>query len=238
MSKFKANIVIVILVITLGFIVFNIIGELRENKVSQQKEKVITEAKEEVKNMTEVINQLETEIHKTNKLLVLEGNCTSEVTYNDKDIHDNTNENFKWIRDKFTEWKSRQLKVSAKYKFGFSYNMENIKVITEGEDILIDISRNDINLEYLEYLGEDSYLVQDVGWLSKGDFTPQEVNVLQERVKIATFNSVQNKKEYRDKAMQSVIENIESICNELNIKVKCRVSDIDVAENNDAKIHN
>ena len=238
MSKFRANIVIVILTIALGFIVFNIIGELRENRVSQQKKEVITEIKEEIKDMTEIIKQLETEIHKTNKLLVLEGNCTSEVTYNDKDIHDNTNENFKWIRSKFTEWKSRQLTVSAKYKFGFSYNMENIRIITEGEYIIIELSRNDINLEYLEYLGEDSYLVQDVGWLSKGDFTPQEVNVLQERVKIATFNSVQNKREYRDKAIQGVIDNIENICNELNIGVKCRVSDIDVAENDEAEIHN
>ncbi|WP_346938267.1 hypothetical protein [uncultured Clostridium sp.] len=238
MTKFRANIFIIILVTILGIIVFNIIGELRDNKVSQQKKDIITETKEEVEDMTEIINQLESEIHKINKLLVLEGNCTSEVTYNDKDIHEDTNENFKWIKDKFTEWKSRELTVSAKYEFGFSYNMENIRIITEGEDIIIELSRNDINLEYLEYLGEDSYLVQDVGWLSKGDFTPQEVNVLQERVKIATFNSVQNKREYRDKAIQGIIDNIESICNKLGIKVKCRVSDIDVVENDDAKIHN
>lgn len=238
MTKFKANIVIIILTIVLGVIVFNIIGELRENKVSQQNEEIISEAKEEVKGMTEIINQLESEIHKTNKLLVLEGTCTSEVTYSDKDINENTNENFKWIRNKFSEWKSRELKVSATYNFGFTYNMNNIRVITESDDIIIDLSRNDLNLEYVELINTDSLYTESIGWLSKGDFTPQEVSVLQERTYIATFNTIQSKSEYRDKAINTTIDIIEEMCSKLGIKVKCRYNSEDVIEQNQAKIHN
>lgn len=238
MCKFKSNIVIIILTIVLGFIVFNIIGELRENKLSQQKEEVITEAKEEIKDMTEVIKQLESEIHKTNKLLVLEGTCKSDITYSDKDIHENTNENFKWIKNKFSEWKSRDLKISATYNFGFTYNMENIRIVTEGEDIIINLSKNDINLENVELVNTDSLYTESIGWLSKGDFTPQEINVLQERCWISTFNSIQSNAKYRQQAIESVIDNLKAICNKLGVEVEFKYSDIDVVENNDAEIHN
>jgi|GEM_PF-3538309 len=238
MSKFKANIVIIILTIVLGFIVFNIIGELREEKVSQQKEEIITEAKEEIKDMTEVIKQLESEIHKTNKLLVLEGTCKSDVIYSDKDIHENTNENFKWIKNKFSEWKSRELKVNATYNFGFTYNMENVWIVTEGEDIIINLSKNDISLEYVELVNTDSLYTKSIGWLSKGDFTPQEINVLQERCWISTFNSIQSNTKYRQQAIESVMGNLKDMCNKLGVEVEFKYSDIDVVENNDAEIHN
>jgi len=238
MSKFKANIVIVTLTIILGFIVFNIISELRENKVSQHKEEVITQAKEETKDMTEIIKQLESEIHKTNKLLVLEGNCKADITYSDKDIHENTNENFKWIKNKFSEWKSRELKVSATYKFGFSYDLQYIKVSSEGENIIVDLSKNNLNIEYLELVNTDSLYTESIGWLSKGDLSPQEINVLQERMKIATFNSIQSNAKYRKEAFSSVVENIEGIGNKLGIKVICRYNEEDVVENNQVVISN
>ena len=110
--------------------------------------------------------------------------------------------------------------------------MENIWITTEGEDIIIHLSKNDINLEYVELVNTDSLYTESIGWLSKGDFTPQEINVLQERTFIASFNSIQSKTEYRDKAMNTAIDDIEELCNKLNVKVKCVYDDMDVVEQN------
>lgn len=235
--KNKGNIIIIILVIILGLLTLNVITKFKTNNQNQTHEEIIKTSVENTKDINIIkAEELETEIHKSNKLLVLKGSCTAKVTYSNKDINENTNDNFKWIKDKFSQWKSRELIVKAKYNFGFTYNMNNISVELKDNKYYIELSWNNLDLEYVEYIGEESYMTDKIGWISKGDFSPQEVNVLQERTTDMTTNTIRNNRAYRDKAIQSVIENIEGMCNKLGVEVIVEISQYDVVENTDAKI--
>jgi hypothetical protein len=150
-----------------------------------------------------VVNKLNLE----NKLECLSGNVQVQAKYTNNTISDE-DVNFKWLKSILKDSTSKDLTVNSSYKFLFSYNLMDLPIQIHNSTINIQLSYNRLSLESIELLNTDSK--ERVGIL-ESQFTPSEVNSINERVKLEARNTIQSKDEYKQQAMKNIQEDIKTL---------------------------
>lgn len=171
-------------------------------------------------------------LNKENKLQVLSGTANIKVKYSDEEILAD-DVNLRWLKQWFEEQCSRDLSVTATYKFVFTYNLQDLKIETIGDKAIIFLSKNRLNTS-VELVENESFYTDRVGFLSNC-FSPNEINSLNGRTKKLVNNTVQSSIELRDKALINLQENISEL---LDVQCEFNTTEYDVVENKDVSINN
>jgi hypothetical protein len=150
-----------------------------------------------------IVNKLNLE----DKLECLSGNVQVQAKYTNNTISDE-DVNFKWLKSILKDSTSKNLTVNSTYKFLFSYNLKDLPIQIHNSTINIQLSYNRLSLESIELLNTDSK--ERVGIL-ESQFTPSEVNSINERVKLEARNTIQSKDEYKQQAMKNIQEDIKTL---------------------------
>jgi hypothetical protein len=162
------------------------------------------------KDWTEQINNLQTKLKQDASINVLEGTMSIEKTYKNEDTEGKGNR-LAFLKKKLAELKSRSLYISTKYKFGYAFDLSDLRIEDLGEgNIRIDLYRNDLYIKYIEELGNERQIKDEYGIFAK-DFSANEISTMLELTKVSVQNTINNNGEIRDKAMiytKSTIENI------------------------------
>jgi len=184
------------------------------------------------KEETKVISKelLIKKLNNENQMLVLSGELEVELIYSNKDIQDD-DVNFKWIKDWFSKMKSKDLKVNATYTYQFHYDLKDLDISIDNNEPYINLSKNRLSCE-VELVENKTFYSDRVG-VFESQFTPQEVNSINERTKILVLNEIQNKAEFRDKAVENVKNNINEL---LDINCNFNVAKYDVVEYNNKAV--
>lgn len=169
-------------------------------------------------------------LNNENQILVLSGELEVELIYSNKDIQDD-DVNFKWIKDWFSKMKSKDLKVNATYTYQFHYDLKDLNITIVNNKPSINLSKNRLSCE-VELVENKTFYSDRVG-VFESQFTPQEVNSINERTKILVLNEIQNKAEFRDKAVENVKNNINEL---LDINCNFNVAKYDVVEYNNKAV--
>lgn len=169
-------------------------------------------------------------LNNENQMLVLSGELEVELIYSNKDIQDD-DVNFKWIKDWFSKMKSKDLKVNATYTYQFHYDLKDLDISIDNNKPSINLSKNRLSCE-VELVENKTFYSDRVG-VFESQFTPQEVNSINERTKILVLNEIQNKAEFRDKAVENVKNNINEL---LDINCNFNVAKYDVVEYNNKSV--
>lgn len=178
------------------------------NKLSQSKQaNVNNQTKQEqafrVIDKQTVVNKLNLE----NSLNCLSGESTVQATYSNKKISDQ-DVNFKFVKDFLNNSTSKDISVNSTYKFLFSYQLKDLPVSIHNNTINIQLSYNRLNLESLELIKTDSK--ERLGILEP-QFTPNQIDGIQERVKLEARNTIQSNEDYRYKAMKNAQRDIKDL---------------------------
>lgn len=183
---------------------------------------------QKTKEETKVISKelLIKKLNNENQMLVLSGELEVELIYSNKDIQDD-DVNFKWIKDWFSKMKSKDLKVNATYTYQFHYDLKDLDISIDNNEPYINLSKNRLSCE-VELVENKTFYSDRVG-IFESQFTPQEVNSINERTKTLILNEIQNKTEFRDKAVENVKNNINEL---LDINCNFNVAKYDVVEYN------
>lgn len=163
-------------------------------------------------------------LNNENKMLVLSGDVEVQMTYSNKDITDD-DVNFKWVKDWLSNANSKDLKISTIYTYEFHYDLKDLDITIVNNIPNIYLSRNRLSCSVS--LEENKSIYADRVGLFESQFTPQEVNSLNERTKALVLNKVQNENDLRDKAMSNIQKNIEDL---LGINCDFSVTKLDVVE--------
>lgn len=178
---------------------------------------------------------LKKNLKEISKLMVLEGTINTHTTYSDEEILD-SDLAFRTIRQWFNKSQSRSLNMDATYRFGFSYDMENIVVEQNDGKIKVTIGKDNIELEYCEMVQNETVYSDEIGWLSKGKFTPNELNTLNERNHGEAEQMIRSKKDLRDKAIVRVQKEVDNLCKKLGITADIQVTQYDVVEQSEGEM--
>lgn len=220
-----------ILILSIGLITMTsytigkyiILKESANTQVIQQQN-----TKEETKVISKEL--LIKKLNNENQMLVLSGEAEVELIYSNKDIQDD-DVNFKWIKDWFSKMKSKDLKVNATYTYQFHYDLKDLDISIDNNEPYINLSKNRLSCE-VELVENKTFYSDRVG-VFESQFTPQEVNSINERTKILVLNEIQNKAEFRDKAVENVKNNINEL---LDINCNFNVAKYDVVEYNNKAV--
>jgi hypothetical protein len=169
-------------------------------------------------------------------------NCLSgEVTVNEN-FTNNTisgqDVSMNFLKQWFNNSTSKDLNVSNTYKFNFSYDLKDIPVNIHNSTITIHLSYNRLSLNSIESIKTDAS--ERVGWLTS-QFTPQQVNALNNRVKDEAMNTVQSNETYRVQAMENIQGDIKDLLQGVigkDTNIHFEISNYDVVQQDVATIVN
>lgn len=170
-------------------------------------------------------------LNKENKLQVLSGTANIKVKYSDEEILDD-DVSLRWLKQWFEEQCSRELSVTATYKFTFTYDLNDLKIDIVGDKAIIYLSKNRLDSS-VELIENESYYDNRIGAFSNY-FNANEINSLNARTKKMVNNTVQSNNDLRNRALENVKEGISQL---LGITCEFDTSDYDVVENNDVIIN-
>lgn len=182
------------------------------------------------------LEKLQTKLQETNELLVLEGTTLINCTYDNSNVLNTKDDNLSFLHRKFNELKIKTIQVETEYKFGFTYNLEDIQIDQDGDRIKIVLSDHRLHLKYIEENKDKTILMDKVNLLAS-KFIPQEINTIMARTKVGALNTIQNNTEIIDKAMISTKKNIEILVEELGVGVEVEISKQGLLENEDVNIN-
>ena len=188
------------------------------------------------KDWSEQVNKLESKLKQDASINVLQGTIEIEKTYTNKDF-EGTGNKLSFIKKKLTEWQSRELTIHSIYKFGYAFDVSDLRVRDLGEgNIEINLYQRDLQLKYIEEL-EDSREIKDEYGILANKFTPTETSALISRTKIHVKNSLNNNVEIRNKAMEYSKSTIEQIATTFDFKdVKINVIGDNLVDNDEVEI--
>jgi hypothetical protein len=150
-----------------------------------------------------VINKLNLE----NSLNVLSGTTNTKATFSDKNLSD-SDPNVTWLKNKLTEWNSKDISIESQFDFMFAYSLKDIPIHIYNGSINITLSYNRLSLTKCELSKTQSS--ERVGLLSK-NFTPTETNNINYRVKQLAYNSVLSNEDLRYKCLENVQGDIKDL---------------------------
>lgn len=222
-----------IIIVVLGGVLITSIAFTINKFKSNDNTAVITGTTKELKGIDEqALNDLEVKLHNTNKIVAIEGVVEdAKVKFIDSEIKRSNDTQMNWLSKKLAEMKSRSLTINSTYKFSFTYDLSELKVINNDGKAIIHLHRNRLNLNSVELDNSKTSMSSDLGILSSV-FSPNEVNSLQQRSKAYVSNTIRANRTIRDKAMINVRDNITNLCNELNLDVEIIIDELDVVEQN------
>lgn len=223
----------VIIVVLGGILITSIALTINKLKSKDNNTAVITETTKELRGIDEqALNDLEVKLQNTNKIVALEGIVEdAKVKFIDSEIKNSNDTQMNWLSKKLAEMKSRSLTINSTYKFSFTYDLSDLKVVNSDNKAIINLHRSRLNLNSVELDNSKTSMSSDLGILSSV-FSPNEVNSLQQRSKGYVSNTIRANKTIRDKAMINVRDNITNLCNELNVDVDVSIDELDVVEQN------
>lgn len=171
-----------------------------------------------------------------NSMTCLSGEDEVKEKFSSQNISDEDTA-LSWLKAKLL---GRELVVDAVFKYTFAYSLENIdKAISINDNkITINLKGNNLSLIQCELEEDKSEFSSNIGML-KNDFSPQELNVLNKRIKDSTQNTIQSDKDRRNKAIENVKSNIkgllQNVVNE-DTEIYFNVPSYDVVEQDDVEI--
>lgn len=222
MKRKLINKIILALTITLMTITSFTVGKYITLKEQKNAVPVVQVVKEETNLISKEI--LIKKLNDENKMLVLSGDTEVKMTYSNKEIADDDIA-FKWVKDKLSEMSSKDLKVQATYTYNFHYDLKDLDITIVNNIPNIYLSRNRLSCDV--NLVENKTIYVDRVGLFESQFTPNEVNSLNERTKALVLNKVQSERDLRDRAMENIQKNIEDL---LGINCEFSVTQNDVVE--------
>lgn len=181
-------------------------------------------------NIKEIPTEKEIIVEKlknVNKLDVLECVVTTQTEFSDREVNDNDPQ-MSWLKKKFDECSSKTIRIESKFKCTFTYNMEQLYI---NSDSSISLSKNRLGL-HIEFI--ENATSEDIGLFSS-DFSTQEINSINKRIQDLSYNTVLSNTDLRNRAMEEVKNNIDSI---VGINLEFDVATYDVIEQNDSLIKN
>lgn len=225
MSK-RIKIIISTLVIILGMVTYSAVKSYFTSK------KTITIKTYDTENMQTIDKEIIVDkLNKENSMNVYSGTATIQTTYSNEEII-GSDVSFRWLKKWFAEENSRSLTVKAKYKVMFTYDLNNLPIEVKGNKVIITISKNRLTCD-VNLIENESLFTDRVGFF-ESDFSPQEINSLNERTKILVLNTLQTKEEYRAEAINNLKENLKTLL--VGYNVEFNVLDYDVVENDNVKV--
>ena len=188
------------------------------------------------KDWSEQVNKLESKLKQDASINVLQGTIEIEKTYTNQDF-EGTGNKLSFIKKKLAEWKSRELTIHSTYKFGYVFDVSDLRIKDLGEgNIEINLYQRDLQLKYIEEL-EDSREIKDEYGILANKFTPTETSALISRTKIHVKNSLNNNAEIRNKAIEYSKSTIEQIAATFDFKdVKINVIGDNLVDNDEVEI--
>lgn len=168
-------------------------------------------------------------LNNENKLIVLSGQVETEATFSNERISNN-DVNMKFLKQKWAEMTSKELKVNSTYNYEFSYDLNNLPISIHNNTINITIIKGNLNLTKCE-LGTIN--TKDRVGCFESKFTPNEINEINNRVKGISKNSIQSNTELRDTAFINVQDNIKTILSKVvsnNTNIHFSFTNYDVAD--------
>lgn len=231
------NIIIFVLFIMLIFMIYTIIHNYNTKANTQAFNQAAPQSHISTKtdDYATKLEKLQTKLQETNELLVLEGTTQINCTYDNSNVLNTKDDNLNFLHRKFNELKIREIQVETEYKFGFTYNLDDIQVIKDNDKIKIMLPDHRLKLKYIEEDKNKTVLTDKINLLAS-KFTPQEINTIMARTKIGTLNSVQNNTKIIDEAMKNAKKNIEVLAEELGIDVEVEIGLQGLIENEDVNI--
>jgi hypothetical protein len=176
-------------------------------------------------------------LNKQNKLVCLDGNTTVEATFSNENVSSD-DVNFKWIKDKINKMQSKSVKVQADVSFDFTYNLNSLPVSITNNTVTITISPNRLSLNKCQIVENNSIYNEEIGLLSKS-FSPQEVNSINQRVKLLASNQILSQEKIRYDCLENVKSDIYSLVKPLvgnNVNIVFSDYSYDVIQQNDVSI--
>jgi hypothetical protein len=188
------------------------------------------------KDWTEQINNLQTKLKQDASINVLEGTMSIEKTYKNEDTEGKGNR-LAFLKKKLAELKSRSLYISTKYKFGYAFDLSDLRIEDLGEgNIRIDLYRNDLYIKYIEELGNERQIKDEYGIFAK-DFSANEISTMLELTKVSVQNTINNNGEIRDKAMVYAKNTTENIAKGFGFKgVEVNIIEDNLINNDEVEI--
>lgn len=172
-----------------------------------------------------VVNKLNLE----NSLNCLSGEVTVKEKFTNNTVS-GQDVNLRFLKQWFNDSTSKDLNVSNTYRFNFSYDLKNVPVNIHNSTINIKLSYNRLSLNSVELVKSDAS--ERVGWLTS-QFTPQQVNALNGRVKDEARNTVQSNETYRVQALENVQGDIKDLLQSVvgkDTNIHFEISNWDVVE--------
>lgn len=173
-------------------------------------------------------------LNKENKIVCLSGTITVQAEFLDKQISDQDT-NFKWFKDKLHELQAKSIKVEVEVQFDFTYDLTNLPISIHNNTITISVSPNRLSLNKCQIVENKSIYNEQLGILSK-QFTPQQMNSINLRIKQLAKNKILSDEDMRTKALENVKSNIidliKPISNNTYIDFKEYSYDVISQENN------
>lgn len=232
------NIIIFVLFIMLIFMIYITIHNYNNTKAYTQAFNQFTpqnQAPTKTDDYAAKLEKLQTKLQETNELLVLEGTTQINCTYDNSNVLNAKDDNLNFLHRKFAELKIREIQVATEYKFGFTYDLNDIQVNRDNNKIKIVLSDHRLELKYIEENKNKTVLTDKINLLAS-KFTPQEINTIMARTKIGAFNTIQNDTKIIDKAMRNAKKNIGVLAEELGIDVEVEIGLQGLIENEDVNI--
>lgn len=207
------------LTLTLGFTTWRTVdkykSELRKGFISENVVNQMVEVEKET-----IIETLNNE----NSLNVLSGDITKTITYDNKNLYSDD-----FMSEIWGKLRKREYTSTNSYSFMFSYSLKDLPIEVKDNIPYITLSYNRLDLTKCELISTD--VSAEVG-IFAGDFTPWEVNEINKRVKGACENDIRSDKEFRNKSMLNVQDNIRGLVGNNVIFI---MSDYDVVEQDNYK---
>lgn len=228
MKRKSINKIILTLSLTLAITTYYTIDKYIDIKEQQKVIPLSTKDETDLISKEVIIKKLNNE----NQMLVLSGEAEVEVTYSNKDIAED-DVNFKWLKNWFSEIKSKDLNINATYTYKFYYDLKNLDIEIINDSPRINLSKNRLSCDVS--LTENKTIFTDRIGLLESHFTPNEINSVNARTKDLVLNEVQNNNKLRNKAMKNLQNNIEDL---LNKKCDFILPIYDVVENNSKELKN
>lgn len=168
-----------VIIVVLGGILITSIALTINKLKSKDNTAIIAETTKELKGIDEqTLNDLEVKLHNTNKIIAIEGTVEdAKVKFIDSEIKNRNDIQMNWLSKKLAEMKSRSLTINSTYKFSFTYDLSDLKVINNGQSSTITLYRSRLNLNKVELNNSKTTMISDLGILSSV-FSPNEVNSL------------------------------------------------------------
>jgi len=204
-SNRTGNIIIVVLftiLVVLGFGVYNSRETTESAFVTKEALVIKDKTKTDIELWNQKVTKLQTAAEEASSLIVLKGVTNIDAVFDDTES-DKSSNSLSWVKNKLSQLKSKQLTISSKYNFSYSYDLSNIVINNLGEGKLqIDLYQHKLVLEKVAEDTSATVLDGKAGIFAQS-FEPQQIAEIMDRVKLYATNNIMTNEDIRLRAIKS-----------------------------------